>query len=136
MIIDSSVNENNTTVNRRGTNRVFIVFAVLLLFTAIQLPLIHKYHLHAYNNDIDHQHTAEKKQYKAEIRKEEPEPKALNILLLYADDWRYDSIGSLGKSIVQTPNLDALAKEGMLFTENCVTTAGEIHIICTLDITG
>ena len=138
MIIDSSINDSNTInenrstrVNRRGTTRVFVAFAVLIVFTTIQLPLIHRYYLHSYNNDIDHHHTSEKKQYTSEKRKEEPEPKPLNILLLYADDWRYDSLGSLGKSIVQTPNLDVLAKEGMLFTDNCVTTAGELYL-CTV----
>jgi len=49
--------------------------------------------------------------------------KPLNILVLYADDWRFDTLGCAGNSVVQTPNLDRLAKEGMRFTHNCVTTA-------------
>ena len=49
--------------------------------------------------------------------------KQMNILLLYADDWRHDTLGVAGNPIVKTPTLDALAGEGVRFTENCVTTA-------------
>jgi arylsulfatase len=49
--------------------------------------------------------------------------KPLNILLLYADDWRHDSLGSAGTQVVMTPFLDRLAKEGVRFTHNCVTTS-------------
>lgn len=47
----------------------------------------------------------------------------MNILVLYADDWRHDTLGVAGNPIVQTPVLDRLASEGMRFTENCVTTS-------------
>ena len=46
----------------------------------------------------------------------------LNILVLLADDWRFDTLGVAGNPIVQTPNLDRLAGEGMRFTHGCVTT--------------
>lgn len=46
-----------------------------------------------------------------------------NIVILYADDWRFDTLGCAGNPIVKTPNLDALAKEGVRFTHNCVTTS-------------
>lgn len=49
--------------------------------------------------------------------------KPMNILVLYADDWRYDTLGAAGNEIVQTPRLDALAKQGLRFTHNCVTTS-------------
>jgi arylsulfatase len=47
----------------------------------------------------------------------------MNVLVLYADDWRHDTLGVAGNPVVQTPNLDSLASEGMRFTENCVTTS-------------
>ncbi|MFG0287064.1 MAG: sulfatase [Rhodopirellula sp. JB044] len=47
----------------------------------------------------------------------------LNVLVLYADDWRFDTLGVAGNPIVQTPNLDQLAGESIRFTHNCVTTA-------------
>jgi arylsulfatase A-like enzyme len=47
----------------------------------------------------------------------------LNIVLLYADDWRHDTLGCAGNLVVQTPNLDALAASGVRFTRNSVTTA-------------
>ena len=46
-----------------------------------------------------------------------------NILLLYADDWRHDSLGCAGNPVVETPNLDRLATEGMRFTDAYVTTS-------------
>ena len=49
--------------------------------------------------------------------------KPLNIVVLYADDWRHDTLGAAGHPVVKTPHLDRLAKEGMRFTHNCVTTA-------------
>lgn len=51
------------------------------------------------------------------------ENKPLNIVVLYADDWRYDTLGCAGDAVVKTPNLDQLAKDGVRFTHNCVTTA-------------
>jgi len=47
----------------------------------------------------------------------------LNVVVLYADDWRHDTLSCSGESVVQTPRLDALAKQGVRFTENCVTTS-------------
>lgn len=49
--------------------------------------------------------------------------KPLNIVLLYADDWRHDTLGCAGNPIVKTPHLDHLANEGLRFTHACVTTA-------------
>jgi arylsulfatase A-like enzyme len=49
--------------------------------------------------------------------------KPLNILVLYADDWRHDTLGAAGHPVVKTPNLDQLAAEGVRFTHNCVTTS-------------
>jgi arylsulfatase len=47
----------------------------------------------------------------------------MNILILYADDWRYDTLGIAGDPVVQTPHLDQLARDGLRFTRACVTTA-------------
>ncbi len=49
--------------------------------------------------------------------------KPMNVVVLYADDWRHDTLGVAGNPVVKTPSLDALAKEGMRFTHNCVTTS-------------
>ena len=47
----------------------------------------------------------------------------LNIVVLYADDWRHDTLGVAGNPVVKTPHLDQLASKGLRFTENCVTTS-------------
>lgn len=47
----------------------------------------------------------------------------LNVLVLYADDWRHDSLGCAGNAVLKTPNLDALAQNGVRFTHNYVTTS-------------
>ena len=49
--------------------------------------------------------------------------KPMNVLVLLADDWRYDTLHCAGDTVVQTPNLDRLATEGLRFTHACVTTA-------------
>lgn len=41
-----------------------------------------------------------------------------NILILCADQLRYDGVGAYGNAEIQTPNLDLLAAQGVLF-ENC-----------------
>ena len=51
------------------------------------------------------------------------EKKPLNVIVLFADDWRHDTLGCAGNPVVKTPNLDRLAKEGVRFTQNCVTTS-------------
>jgi len=47
----------------------------------------------------------------------------MNVLVLYADDWRHDTLGVAGNPVVKTPQLDRLAAQGMRFTRNCVTTS-------------
>lgn len=49
--------------------------------------------------------------------------KPLNVVLLYADDWRYDTLGIAGNPIVKTPVIDQLARQGTRFTHACVTTS-------------
>ncbi len=46
-----------------------------------------------------------------------------NVVVLFADDWRFDTLSCAGNPIVKTPNLDALAARGVRFRENCVTTS-------------
>ncbi|MHC5035402.1 MAG: sulfatase family protein [Planctomycetota bacterium] len=45
-----------------------------------------------------------------------------NILLLMADQYRFDYLGVSGAAFARTPNLDRLARSGMLFS-NCTTNA-------------
>ncbi len=47
----------------------------------------------------------------------------LNIVVLLADDWRFDTLGVAGNPVVQTPSLDRLAADGLRFTRSYVTTA-------------
>lgn len=47
----------------------------------------------------------------------------LNVVVLYADDWRHDTLGAAGHPVVKTPRLDGLAARGVRFTHACVTTA-------------
>ena len=41
-----------------------------------------------------------------------------NVLLILADQFRHDCLGAAGNPVIQTPNLDSLAAEGVLFN-NC-----------------
>lgn len=56
-------------------------------------------------------------------RGESCEERAPNIVLLYADDWRHDTLGCADNPTVRTPHLDRLAAEGVRFTDAMVTTA-------------
>ena len=47
----------------------------------------------------------------------------MNVVVLIADDLRWDSLGVAGNDVVHTPNIDALAKESVRFTQCRVTTA-------------
>ena len=47
--------------------------------------------------------------------------KPLNIIVIMTDQQRFDSLGCTGSSIAQTPNLDALAQQGVLFQNHFVT---------------
>lgn len=49
--------------------------------------------------------------------------KPMNIVVLFADDWRHDTLGCAGHPVLKTPNLDRLAGEGIRFTRACVTTS-------------
>ncbi len=46
-----------------------------------------------------------------------------NILFIMADDHAYQAISAYGSHLIQTPNIDRLAAEGMLFTEASVTNS-------------
>jgi len=46
----------------------------------------------------------------------------MNVVVLYPDDWRYNSIGA-ENPIIKTPFLDSLADQGMHFRQNAVTTS-------------
>jgi arylsulfatase A-like enzyme len=48
-------------------------------------------------------------------------PARPNILLVFTDDHASHAIGAYGSKINKTPNIDRLAKEGMLF-RNCFCT--------------
>lgn len=46
-----------------------------------------------------------------------------NIIMLLADDQRWDTLGCMGNEIIQTPNVDRLAAEGVVFDNVFVTTS-------------
>jgi arylsulfatase A-like enzyme len=46
-----------------------------------------------------------------------------NLLFILADDLRWDAVGFMGNRMVQTPNLDRLAKRGTIFRNAFVTTS-------------
>jgi len=46
-----------------------------------------------------------------------------NFLVLLTDDQRWDAIGCAGNTIIRTPEIDRLAREGVMFENAFVTTA-------------
>ncbi len=54
------------------------------------------------------------------LGKEAPGAKRPNLLFLFSDDQRYDTIHALGNPIIKTPNLDRLVNSGFVFNNNYV----------------
>ena len=54
---------------------------------------------------------------KAELPQDAP-----NILFIIADDWSYPHAGVYGDTVVQTPNFDRIAREGILFDHAYVSS--------------
>src|SRR5262249_30278261 len=53
---------------------------------------------------------------KVEESKQTKTSKKPNVVFLFSDDQRFDTIAALGNKDVQTPNLDRLVKDGFAFT--------------------
>lgn len=54
-------------------------------------------------------------------RQETPKPARPNILFIFTDDLAYQAVSAYGYGLNNTPRIDQLAKEGMLF-DRCVVT--------------
>ena len=52
------------------------------------------------------------------IKKKKP-----NIIFLLTDDQRYNALGCMGNEEIQTPHIDKLAEQGVVFTNNYNNTA-------------
>ena len=50
-------------------------------------------------------------------------PERPNILFIMSDDHAYQAISAYSDHLIQTPNIDRLAEEGMLFTNACVANS-------------
>ena len=59
----------------------------------------------------------------AQVTQRVQQAKPKNVLVLYADDWRHDTLSVAGNPVVKTPVLDDLSKRSVRFTHNCVTTS-------------
>ncbi|MET1260870.1 sulfatase [Flagellimonas sp. DF-77] len=57
------------------------------------------------------------------LHTEKPPAKRPNIIFIMSDDHAYQAISAYGSRLNQTPNIDRIAKEGMLFTNACVTNS-------------
>jgi arylsulfatase len=57
------------------------------------------------------------------IRDKKSDGEKMNVLFLIADDLRWNSLGCMGNPMLQTPNIDNLSRDGIRFSNTCVTTA-------------
>ena len=55
--------------------------------------------------------------------KEVKKLKRPNILFIMSDDHAYQAIGAYGSKLIETPNIDRIAEEGLLFTNACVSNS-------------
>lgn len=56
-------------------------------------------------------------------RADAPSPPRPNVLLIIADDQAWTDYGFMGRAQIRTPNLDRLAREGLLFRRGYVTSS-------------
>jgi len=56
-------------------------------------------------------------------RYEKPKPMKPNIIFILADDLGYGDVGYNGQSKIKTPNIDQMAREGMIFPQHYCGTA-------------
>lgn len=54
---------------------------------------------------------------------QQQEKQAPNILFIMSDDHAYQAISAYSDRLTETPNIDRIANEGMLFTNACVTNS-------------
>src|SRR5688572_13706535 len=59
-----------------------------------------------------------------------PQERKPNVLFLFTDDQRADTIRALGNAVIQTPNLDSLAESGFVF-RNAYCMGGDVPAVCT-----
>jgi len=57
-------------------------------------------------------------------------PEKPNILFLFTDDQRHDTIHALGNEHIQTPHTDRLVKSGVVFT-NAYIMGGSSPAVCS-----
>src|SRR3954462_2633797 len=57
-------------------------------------------------------------------------PAKPNVVFLFADDQRNDTIGALGNPHIKTPNLDQLVKSGFFF-RNAYCLGANVPAVCT-----
>ena len=55
-------------------------------------------------------------------RKEQVVAKSPNIIVILTDDQRWDALGYAGNKVIETPEMDRLAKEGTFFSKAFVST--------------
>src|SRR5690606_18261930 len=53
----------------------------------------------------------------------EPVDTRPNILFIMSDDHAYQAISAYSNHLIETPQIDRIASEGMLFTNACVTNS-------------
>jgi arylsulfatase A-like enzyme len=61
--------------------------------------------------------------FKALKRSKSLEKKRPNIVFIMSDDHAYQAISAYSNRLIQTPNIDRIAQNGMLFTNACVTNS-------------
>ena len=55
--------------------------------------------------------------------KNNPEKRRPNIVFIMSDDHAYQAISAYSDKLIKTPNIDRIAKNGIKFTQACVTNS-------------
>ncbi len=60
---------------------------------------------------------------KQTVAEDQQPDKKPNIIFIMSDDHAYQAISAYGSQLIQTPNIDRIANEGMLFNNACVSNS-------------
>ena len=121
--INSSFFSNKTVVNDLATNSTYYFGKSYLLYNRSEIDdLMPDINLNEAKRIVDKLYNYPREHDVKVLENERP-----NVVFIVLEGWASEAIGSLGETKGATPHFDALAEEGLLFT-NIYATGGTSEI--------
>ena len=85
--------------------------------------MVKKFHFHLFGTVLLSTSVLPSCHQSSEKKYTENNSKRPNIIFIMSDDHAYQAISAYDDKLIQTPNIDRIAKNGMIFTNACVTNS-------------